>query len=154
VTAPIEYLSGPGVTVTITINLEVDDTGRLLGPGTMYETVAAGEVTIKGETYGVGTTLLAGSVYSFGWGEAASELGIFDFLLDNITGALVTDGVWPDNNLTGIFVLAEDLVGWGGSWVADFDLAKVKGNKAPVPEPTTICLLGLGGLLLRRKRDT
>ena len=78
----------------------------------------------------------------------------FDFLIDNVAGSLLTDGIWPNNDLTGIFVLTEDLAGWGGTWVSNFDLAKVKGNKAPTPEPATIFLLGLGALgLLREKRD-
>jgi hypothetical protein len=149
-----DWLSGPGFNVEITIALDIDSTGKLVGTGTMKEVVKEGEVTIKGEVYGAGTTILAGNVYAFGWGEPGAALGMFDFLINNVTGALVTANpqVWPNNIPTGIFVLTEDLAGWGGSWDGDFDLAKVKGNKAPVPEPTTIALLGLGALALLRKR--
>ena len=147
-----DYLSGVGVTVGITVNLQIDDLGQLVGTGTMEEVITEGQVTVQGNVYGVGTTLLAGSVYSFGWGQAGSELGMFDFLIDNVTGSLVTDGIWPDNDLTGIFALAEGLAEWSGDWDADFDLDKVKGDKAPVPEPVTMVLMGMGGLILLRKR--
>ncbi|MHC4754353.1 MAG: PEP-CTERM sorting domain-containing protein [Planctomycetota bacterium] len=149
-----DWLSGPGFLSDITISLDVDSSGKLVGTGTMAEVVQEGEVNIKGKTYGAGTTILAGRVYAFGWGEAGDALGMFDFLIDNVTGALVTANpqVWPNNIPTGVAVLAENLAGWSGSWDADFDLAKVKGNKAPVPEPAMIALLGFGALALLRKR--
>jgi len=162
----VDYLTGDGFMTDIKIYLTVDNNGNLLGTGTMVEKVIDTDgipgneyVTIKGERYYEGTTLLAGTVVAFGWGESGSELGYFDFLIskDSLRGALVDGGIWPNDRPTGIVAYAEKLHGWSGSWECDFTLGKVKGDKAPVvPIPTTILLLGSGllgfGLLSRRRK--
>jgi len=153
----VDYLTGPGFMTDIKIYLTVDKNGNLVN-GTMEEKVISGYVELKkyNKTYGAGTTLLAGTVVAFGWGESGSELGHFDFLIDSLSGALVEDGIWPNDRPTGIVADAETLHGWSGSWECDFTLDKVKGDKAPVvPIPTTILLLGsglLGFILLNRRR--
>lgn len=152
-----DWLCGPGVEVDVIIDLDVDDTGELIGTGTMIERIVMGEVTVGGHTYNStdpSTILLAGDVWAFGWGESGAELGMFDFQINNLSGLLVDDDIWPDDVDTGVFALAENLGGWTGSWGEDFDLGKVKGNKAPVPEPGTLVLLSLGavGILFRRRR--
>jgi hypothetical protein len=136
----------------MSLDLNVDENGNLLGVGSMAEIVADGDVTIQNQVYGTGTTLLTGTVYDFGWGEAGDVLGDFDFLINNATGALISDELWPGVDI-GIIANAETLNGWAGSWNANFHLDKVKGNKAPVPEPTTVLLLSLGGLLLRKHKS-
>lgn len=146
------YLSGPGVHTAMSLDLNVDENGDMTGIGMMVEIVADGDVTIRNQVYGTGTVLLTGSVYDFGWGEAGAVLGDFDFLINNATGALISDGLWPDNVDIGIIAFAETLNGWAGSWNTDFHLDKVKGDKAPIPEPTTVILLSLGGLLLRKRK--
>ena len=88
-----EWLSGPGVNVDIIIDLQVNDSGVLVGTGTMQEIVTEGEVSVKNEIYGTGTTLLTGDVYALGWGESGTELGMFDFLVDNVSGVLIDDAV-------------------------------------------------------------
>lgn len=139
------------------IYLTIDEDGNLVGTGTMEEKVVKGFVKVKDKIYWSGTTLLKGTVTSFGWGEG-DNLGDFDFLIDSLSGALVDDGIWPTTWPTGIVAHAEKLLhGWSGSWECDFTLDKVKGNKAPVvPIPPTILLLGSGllgfGLLSRRKK--
>lgn len=147
------YLTGPGFTTTMSLTIDVDSSGNLVGTGKMEEKVVLGEVVIGNETFGAGTVILAGDVYAFGWGEGAL-LGQFDFLLNNLSGGLITAGIWPSNAPTGIWSLAENLWGWNGNWNKNFLLTKVKGDKAPVPIPTTVLLLASGilGLVgLKRK---
>jgi len=150
--SPTEYYSIFGVAMSM--NLTVDGDGDIVGTGTMTEIVGETSVTIRGETYTSGTVLLAGSVHAFGWGDTANASGYwdFDFLMNNVSGALIDDGLWPDNVDIGITATAEQLNGWTGSWDSDFELNKVKGDKAPIPEPATMCLLGLGALLIRHKK--
>jgi len=159
----VDYLTGNGYMTDIKIYLTVDNNGNLVGTGTMVEKVIDTDgipgneyVTIKGERYYEGTTLLAGTVVAFGWGEG-DNLGDFDFLIDNLSGALVKDGIWPTTWPTGIIAHAEKLHGWSGSWECDFTLDKVKGDKAPVvPIPPTILLLGsglLGFILFNRRKQ-
>ena len=143
-----EYLNG---LVDMVINLDINT-----GSGTMTEVVKEGaEVTIRGVTYTSGTTILAGDVYAFGFGDTANGQGFwdFDFLVENISGALVDNEVWPGNVDTGIVATAENWDGWAnpGNWDEDFTLYKVKGDKAPIPEPATMAILGLGALLLRKR---
>ena len=136
------------------ISLTIDKNGNLV-EGIMEEKVVKGAVKVKNKIYRKGTTLLKGTVTAFGWGEG-DNLGDFDFLIDNLSGALVEDGIWPNDRPTGIVAHAEVLNGWSGSWECDFTLDKVKGDKAPVvPIPPTILLLGsglLGFILLSRRK--
>jgi len=143
-----DYLTGRGYRTDFKIYLTVDNNGNLVGTGTMEEKVVEGSVTVSGNTYSEGTILLSGTVVAFGWGEGTGgeALGTFDFLIskDSLSGALVDDGIWPTNVPTGIVAYAEDLNEWTGSWESNFYLEKVKGDKAPVPEPATLLLLGSG----------
>ena len=138
------WLSGQNLNTAFSLSITVNNSGELAArTGTMTERVTEGTVTIAGHEYGAGTILLSGSVIGFGWGEGVL-LGQFDFLLNNLSGKLVDDGIWPTTYATGIYSVAEILNGWTGSWDNDFHLGKVKGDKAPIPEPATMLLLGSG----------
>jgi len=154
-TAPLSLIT------TFYLEALVDESGNLMKFGKVEEKVKEGQVNIfynnTWYTYGPGTTLLAGTIYAFGWGEGPL-LGQFDFLVKDLGGALVDDGIWPKNLPTGIFAMAERLGGWTGSWNESFALEKVKGDKAPVPIPASFILLGSGllaivglGRILRKK---
>lgn len=142
--------------VRISLNIHVDQNGDLSADYGTFERVGTSPITIDGHTYPAGTTLLEGDITDFGWGEGA-DLGEFDFLVDNLSGALVNDGIWPTTTPTGIFVKASNLGSWTGSWnSSNFTLDGLTGIKGPigVPEPATMILLGSGLLGLwgfRRK---
>jgi hypothetical protein len=140
-----EYsLTETGFKTNFNLRVVVDTSGKIIGLGTMEEKVTLGTVFIGEKSYGEGTQLLTGAVYNFGWGEGVL-LGQFDFLVNNLHGALIDDHIWPSIFPTGIFAMAEILNGWTGSWSADFKLEKVHGDKAPlVPIPPALILLGSG----------
>lgn len=141
------FLSGPNLNTDISLTITVDSGGNLVGTGIMTEILTEGSITVDGHDYSAAlapVTLLSGTVFNFGWGEG-SLVGQFDFLLNNLGGAFINDGIWPVSYPTGIFAYAETLNGWTGSWDNDFRLDKVKGDKASVvPEPATMLLLGSG----------
>jgi len=153
-----------GVTsVKFLLSATIDNSGRLVpNSNTMTETLLAGQsVTIKGVTYtatGTPIVLLQGNVIAFGYDlKTVSPFSSFDFLLDNISGPLVTAGLWPSTVFTGILITGAGEHGIVGTldWNHEWTLTGGKGDKGPVPEPATMLLLGSGligiGVFVRRK---
>lgn len=153
-----DFISGDDGVAKIKIELIIDENGDLVS-GTMKEYVDWGMVTIGDNTYNQSDILLQGQVTAFGWGEGTGgeALGDFDFLvdIDGDVSKLVSDNLWPDSIPTGIVADAESIGTWNGNWNEDFSMSKVKGDKAPVPEPGTLWLIGTGlvglGIFLRRR---
>ena len=76
-----------------------------------------------------------------------------DSVMDIRNGVVTIDGdhAWKIND----YIAAGKIVGFGGEGTVnvDFDVTNAgKTTITAVPEPTTLALLGLGGLVLRRRR--
>lgn len=133
--------------ITMEINLVLTASGELVS-GTMAETLKSGWITIGGYTYESTSSttddivLLSGTVEDFGFFDEG-QVSRFDMIVGSLEGALVSSGYWPDEYDTGV-VIRPDPSSWDGAFDHDFVIATAKGNKAPLPEPTTVVLLGLG----------
>jgi hypothetical protein len=128
----------------------------------MVEILIEGKIVIDGITYdasvGGPILLLEGEVTAFGWGEASDPLGgsndaqLFDMYFGPLSGAWVTDGIWPGPPAdTGTYHGSGTQ--WSGIWdeadlpdptVTEFWVTNIKADKIPIPEPATMLLLGSG----------
>ena len=153
----VYWLSGPGFTTTLSLQIYVDESGNLTGGVTGYdmvEKVTEGCFKIDSVEYSAGDVLLQAEVKAFGWGTGTGGVPAFDFLFDTISGGLVDQHLWPSPApLTAAWVETENK---SYSWTSDFTLDNAKGDKMVTPAPPTLLLLGSGllgfGLLSRRKR--
>ncbi|HEC68027.1 MAG TPA: PEP-CTERM sorting domain-containing protein [Candidatus Desulfofervidus auxilii] len=153
----VYWLSGPGFTTTLSLQIYVDESGNLTGGVTGYdmvEKVTKGCFEIDGVTYSAGDVLLQAEVKAFGWGTGTGGVPAFDFLFDTISGGLVNQYLWPSPApLTAAWVETGVAT---YSWDSDFTLDNAKGDKMVTPAPPTLLLLGSGllgfGLLSRRRK--
>lgn len=137
-----------GHTYSWTEPIENHDTFSYLSDKDMVEVLLEGTLTIGDETFNATddpVLLLAAEVQAFGWEEPSSsdaqDAANFDFKFGQVEGALVDSGLWPATVPTGSYL---ETAQWDGDWTKDQTITNPKGDKFPLPEPTTMLLLGMG----------
>ena len=135
-----------------TLTLDISSSRTLLS-GIMTETAGPDGTAFRQpdgtyKTYASGVILLQGNVTFMQYGNTLSGKAEYAFLVKDQSGALITDGVFPDFPL----ILAGTQDGndpWPVNWwqltgTEKHIIEKAKLDKAPVPEPGTLLLLGSG----------
>ena len=126
------------------------------GTGNVTWSVNGGNGTLEmtGGTVDITGNLEVGTQWGYGHGDVAVRGGTItasDLVIDlgavavHSTGKIITDG--DDSAALNAYVAAGKLLG-----TVFYNTATSKTEVTAVPEPATIALLGLGGLLLRKRK--
>jgi hypothetical protein len=153
----VEFLAG---LVDFELVVNIDGAGTITTGSMMTETAIADFTLYKPvgapHNYFMGETVLSGPVVKMQWDNTAGN-GRYGFQINPVSGEFVND-FWPDVAMN-IFGYSETHTWPGPDWWNgdDFTLDKCKANKAAVPEPSTLLLLGFGlvgvaGYAWRRKK--
>jgi hypothetical protein len=119
------------------LQFHVDNSGNFSGGVSTYDLVISGTFTYNNIVYS--GVLLTGEVTNFGWQDIPGPYAHFDLTFD-VTGGLLASYYGGSG---GDFFSSEKS-DFTGNWDVSHNGTKVKHDTAPVPEPTTILLFGLG----------
>ena len=121
------------------IQFHVDSSGNFSGG--VSDLTISGSFTYNGINYS--GVLLTGEVTNFGWQNIpGTKYALFDLTFDSTGGAL--QGFYAGSGNKGVDIFSSEISNFTGDWNTNHSGKKVKHDTAPVPEPTTIFLFGLG----------
>lgn len=158
----ITFTGAFGDTINITgtksynVGFHVDAAGNFVNGITGDDLVIRGDIDVNGDSIIDYTgDLIRGEVTNFGWFDTGTRFDLFNFTFDFTSGAL--SPYYAVSGFKGADSMSSENSTFGGSFATNFSGTAVKHDTAPVPEPSSLLLLG-GGLLsaallrVRRKK--
>jgi hypothetical protein len=129
----------------------VDSSGNFSGGVSGIDLTISGTFTYNNIVYS--GVLLTGEVTNFGWQNIpGTKYALFDLTFDSTGGVL--QGFYAGSGNKGVDIFSSEISNFTGNWNVSHSGFKVKHDTAPVPEPSTFLLFGIGvvGIVFIRKR--
>lgn len=151
---------GDAISITGTksynVGFYVNAAGNFAGGIAGDDLVIKGDIDVNGDSVAdYSGDLIRGEVTSFGWQDTGTKFDLFNFTFDFTGGAL--SSFYAPHDFRGGDNFSSENSSFTGSFTTNFSGTVVKHDTAPVPEPSSLFLLG-GGLLsaallrVRRKK--
>jgi hypothetical protein len=124
------------------VQFHVDSSGNFSGGvDGIDDLTISGTFTYNNVTYS--GVLLTGEVTNFGWQNIpGTKYALFDLTFDATGGVL--QELYAGSGNKGADIFSSEISNFKGNWNVNHSGSKVKHDTAPVPEPATILLFGLG----------
>ena len=156
----ITFTGAFGDTINITgtrsynVGFHVDAAGNFVSGIAGSDLVVRGDIDIDGNgSVDLTGDLIRGEITNFGWLDTGTRFDLFNFTFDFTEGAL--SSYYAASGFRGADSMSSENSTFGGSFATNFSGTAVKHDTAPVPEPSSLLLLGSGLLsaaLLRVRR--